>query len=214
MVLSNYCRIPHNISPVCVARASVCLIVQNSCRAIVDRLMPAYIKFPSGDALSDVVEGFEQSFHFPQCAGAIDGSHIPITPRALNHTDYYNRKGSYSVILQAVVDHRYLFRDMNIGWPGSVHDARVLVNSALFKKGEDGMILKGHLEKLKGEPCQCSSSGTLHIHYYSGFLNHFLTMDILLNNGKTSIIDCQELECCRECSWKVERLLETTHEEK
>ena len=85
--------------------------------------MPAYIKFSSGDALEAAVHGFQQLFNISPCAGAIDGSHIQITPPVLNHTNYYNRKGWYSVILQAVVDHQYLFRDINVGWPGSVHDA-------------------------------------------------------------------------------------------
>ena len=31
------------------------------------------------------------------------------------------------IVMQAVVDARYLFRDVVIGWPGSVHDARVAV---------------------------------------------------------------------------------------
>ena len=66
-----------------------------------------------------------------QSAGAIDGS---VRPPALNHTDYYNRKGWYSVILQAVVDDKYLFRDVMVGWPGSVHDARVLSKSQLYRK--------------------------------------------------------------------------------
>ena len=112
--------------------------------------MSTYIQFPTGEMLSDVVEGFYQSFNFPQCAGAIDGSHIPVTPLALNHTDYYNRKGWYSVVLQAVVDHRYLFRDINIGWPGSVHDARVLVNSSLFEKAENELLLIGQEREIEG----------------------------------------------------------------
>ena len=78
--------------------------------------------------LNEVVNGFKTKFGMIQCLGSIDGSHIPVMPPALNHTDYYNRKGYYSMILQAVVDHNYMFRDINIGWPGSVHDALVFVN--------------------------------------------------------------------------------------
>ena len=37
---------------------------------------------------------------------AIDGSLIPISP-VVNHTDYFNRKGWHSVVLQGVVDYRY-----------------------------------------------------------------------------------------------------------
>ena len=91
-----------------------------------------------------------QLFNISTCAGAIDGSHIPITPPVLNHTDYYNRKGWYSVILQAVVDHQYLFRDINVGWPRSVLDARVLAHSALFMKAEEGTILDGQSKQIEG----------------------------------------------------------------
>ena len=38
-----------------------------------------------------------------QCAGALDGSHIPITPPAHNHTDKFNRKGWNPINLQGVV---------------------------------------------------------------------------------------------------------------
>ena len=100
--------------------------------------------------LSEVVDGFSELFNFPQCEGAIDGTHIPITPPALNHTDYYNRKGWYSVTVQTVVDHRYIFRDINVGWPGSVHDAGVLANSSLFRKAEEGSLLKGQERALEG----------------------------------------------------------------
>ena len=40
-------------------------------------------------------------------AGSIDGCHIP---PALKHTEYYNRNGWYSVVLQAVVDHKSIQR--------------------------------------------------------------------------------------------------------
>jgi hypothetical protein len=43
-----------------------------------------------------------------------------------------------------------LFRDIIIGWPGSVHDARVLANSSLFKKAENGLILRGQEREIEG----------------------------------------------------------------
>ncbi len=90
-----------------VARCTVCRIVQNTCAAIVKVLLKQYISFPTGDRLNTVVEGFEQTWGLPQCAGSIDGSHIPIAATTANHTDYYNRKGWYSVVVQAVVDYQY-----------------------------------------------------------------------------------------------------------
>ena len=43
--------------------------------------------------------------------------------------------------MQAVVDYRGLFIDAYIGWPGKVHDARVLVNSSLYQRATNGTFL-------------------------------------------------------------------------
>ena len=42
--------------------------------------------------------------------------------------------------MQATVDFTGLFMDVNIGWPGKVHDARVFVNSLCFRKGCNGTL--------------------------------------------------------------------------
>lgn len=65
-----------------------------------------HISIPTGDRLKEVTRGYEERCGFPQCAGAIDGTHIPILSPRDNPSDYYNRKGWHSILLQAVVDHR------------------------------------------------------------------------------------------------------------
>lgn len=126
-----------------IARNTVCVIVHETCAAIVEKLLPKYVNFPSGDGIKEVTQGFKDRWGVPQCVGSIDGSHVPVKPPVMNHTDYYNRKGWYSMLVQAVVDHKYLFRNLCIGWPGSVHDARVLSNSSLYKKINSGELLVG-----------------------------------------------------------------------
>ena len=37
--------------------------------------------------------------------------------------------------MQALIDSRYMFRDIVVGWPGSVHHAKVLSNSKLLDLG-------------------------------------------------------------------------------
>ena len=61
----------------------------------------------------------------------------------MNHTDYYNRKGFYSIIVQAVVDHNNLFGNICVGWPESVHDARMFANSLLYLKVSNKELLQG-----------------------------------------------------------------------
>ena len=117
-----------------MARSTVCKIVHETCQSIVTVLKSQYIKFPQGEHLKKVVDGFQTKWGAPQCVGAIDGSHIPITGPRECHTDYFNRKGYYSIILQGLVDHNYIFLDVYIGWPGSVHDARVFSHSSLYTK--------------------------------------------------------------------------------
>ena len=121
--------------------STVCVAVHNVCDLLVQQFSTTYIKIPMGQGLRDIVDGFKSKWGFPQCIGAIDGSHIPIIAPSENPLDYYNRKGYHSIILQALVDHNYKFLDVYVGWPGSVHDARVLANSSLFVKCESGTFL-------------------------------------------------------------------------
>ena len=64
----------------------------------------------------------------------------------MNHTCYYDRKGWYSIVLQAIVYHNYLFTDVYVGWPGSVHDAHVLANSSIYEQINDGKLLCGPVQ--------------------------------------------------------------------
>lgn len=87
---------------------------------ITERLLEKYVKFPKDDELKTVIDGFQQTWGFSNCAGAIDGTHIPIIAPSLAHGDYLNRKGFYSIPLQALCDHQYIITDLNVGWHGNL----------------------------------------------------------------------------------------------
>ena len=123
-----------------LGRSTVGKIVVETCHAISTYLMPQYVQVPRGEKLREIVDGFESFWGFPQAAGAIDGSHIPIIRPDESAADYYNRKGYYSIVVQALVDHCGLFMDVCIGWPGKVHDARVFANSSLYHKGSQSTL--------------------------------------------------------------------------
>ena len=119
-----------------VSTSFVCICIKDVCEAINQRLSRV-IKFPQGEELVQVINNYEKKWGMPMCAGAIDGTHIPILAPEESHLTYVNRKGYHSIIVQAVVDSNYIFRDVVIGWPGSVHDARVLSNSSIYQKGNN-----------------------------------------------------------------------------
>lgn len=90
---------------------------------------------------------------FRNVIGAIDGTHVRIKCPVHKHDEFINHKKYYSIQVQAVVDSQYMFKDVFIGFPGSVHDTRVFVNSPLYKTGSyppSGYYLLGD----KGYPCQ------------------------------------------------------------
>ena len=62
-----------------------------------------------------------------------------------NPTNYVNRNSFHSVVMQAYVDARYLFRDIVVGWLGIVHDARVLSNSDLYYRGHQGSLFDDNI---------------------------------------------------------------------
>ena len=123
-----------------VSTSFVCLCIRDVCKAITKKLKNDFLKVPKGEDLREVMRLYKEKWGFPSCAGAIDGTHIPIQAPLENRTDYINRKSYHSIVMQALVDSKYLFRDVVIGWPGSVHDARVLSNSELYNRGCNGQL--------------------------------------------------------------------------
>ena len=62
----------------------------------------------------------------------VDGTHISLAAPFGTPADNHNRKGLFSKNLQ-VVDWTMRIRDMCVGWPDSVHDARVCTHSTAYR---------------------------------------------------------------------------------
>ncbi|KAG1660329.1 Protein ANTAGONIST OF LIKE HETEROCHROMATIN PROTEIN 1 [Nymphon striatum] len=60
-----------------ISISSVCQITRELCHELA-QLKNIYIKMPVGEELDRVVNGYRDKWGFPNCGGAIDGSHIPI----------------------------------------------------------------------------------------------------------------------------------------
>ena len=95
-----------------LGKSTVCIIVQRICKHFVDNLMKKYISLPSREETIEIIASFEKLYGFPQVVGSLDGCHIRIKAPHKNSGDYINRKEYHSIILQGLVDSKYLFRDV------------------------------------------------------------------------------------------------------
>ena len=109
--------------------------------------------------------------------GAVDGTHFEVTPPADGMADFLCRKMYPSIVLQAVVDVKYLFRDVYCNTPGSAHDAAVFRRSPLSTiiyqrmprrdKLVDGEVVPLHI---LGDPAYPMST-----HIIKGYVGRHLT---------------------------------------
>ena len=110
-----------------------------------------FIRFPySEDEVQEAMDTFEEEYKFPQIVGAIDGCHIEINAPPENKEDYFNRKQYYGINLQGTVNSWLLFQHVAVGYPGSIHDARVLRKSGIFDLAENEEILSARTRMVNG----------------------------------------------------------------
>ncbi|XP_068674456.1 uncharacterized protein [Montipora foliosa] len=115
-----------------VAHCTVSVVVRKVCNIITDVLGPRYIKLPNTvQEMKELIDGMENKYGFPQAFGCVDGTHIPIAQPSENPHDYFSYKLKYTLNVQRVCDWKGLFLDVDVKWPGSVHDGRVFGNSRI-----------------------------------------------------------------------------------
>ncbi|CAM5108407.1 unnamed protein product [Natator depressus] len=119
-----------------VGKSTVGAAVMQVANAIKDLLISRVVTLGN---VQVIVDGFA-AMGFPNCGGAVDGTHIPILAPEHQAGEYINHKGYFSIVLQALVDHNGRFTNINVGWPGKVHDTCVFRNSGLFQKLQEGTL--------------------------------------------------------------------------
>ncbi|KAL2089296.1 hypothetical protein ACEWY4_013984 [Coilia grayii] len=124
-----------------VGFSTVVGIVQEVCEALWSCLVQDYMPFPKGEKWRAIAEDFAMICGFPNCVGAIDGKHIVIQAPANSGSMYYNYKGSYSIVLLAMVDARYRFLMVDVGAYGKSSDGGTLSLSANMMRPYPGLNL-------------------------------------------------------------------------
>ena len=127
-----------------IGKSTVSVIIRRVTKATSVHLTPKYIQIPSTEKeVQEMVGQFYERQGFPQCLGAVDGTHIAIKrPSVTFSSDFVNRKGHFTLNCQAAADYSYRFFDVVIKWPGSVHDAQIFANSSLNEAMRNGIIPK------------------------------------------------------------------------
>ena len=131
--------------------SSTCNAVKEVCRILSKNIASCMIKYPSSKAeVKKANREFLQKFGFPRVLGCIDGTHIPISEPHENPYDYFSYKMKYTINFKALGDSNGRFADVDIKWPGSLHDARVFANSEIQKGHTKGKFKFYYEEPLPG----------------------------------------------------------------
>ena len=92
---------------------------------------------------------FTNKSPFPQVIEVIDCSHIALkTVPVGERIEYFNRKQDYCIVIQGVADASFKFLDVITGYPGSIHDARILRLSKQQREIDQGTWLNGPSKRI------------------------------------------------------------------
>ena len=129
------------------------LFVQSECYAIVQVLVPRYMKIPGHTKeWHDLVDETFRCWQFPNCFAAVDGKHIGVVCPPDSGSDYFNYKRFYSVVLLAFVDYDYRFLIAKVGAQGRLSDGGIFRNSDYTRALKSGQIKLPDSRKLPRNP--------------------------------------------------------------
>ncbi|GFO44149.1 hypothetical protein PoB_007065400 [Plakobranchus ocellatus] len=88
-----------------------------------------FVTFPEHAGLNNVKQDFYEIAGFPRVIGCINCTHIRIIrPPGSAAEVYRNRKGYFSINVQAECDANLRISSLVARWPGSTHDAQIFDN--------------------------------------------------------------------------------------
>ncbi|XP_056608251.1 putative nuclease HARBI1 [Triplophysa dalaica] len=108
-------------------------------------LVNQFVSLPKDVQIAQTKHKFFLLGNMPNTIGVIDCTHVHIQAPHERDWEYINRKGRRSINIQLVGDADLIITNCVVKWPGSVHDARILRESALYRELQtnrpDGIIL-------------------------------------------------------------------------
>ena len=71
-----------------VAKSTTLKCIHRVYEALVENHLQEFVTIPTVNDVKDVIKGYDETWGFPNCGGAIDCTHIPIIGRSEAHGDY------------------------------------------------------------------------------------------------------------------------------
>ena len=142
----------YTIGEMCgLAKSTVCVIVTETCSAIINTLRDDTVKkyFPtSRDDFQESMAKFGEEWQFPYAFAAVDGSQ----GGAQAMKQYFNFKGFYSIVLMALVDAEYRFIWASVGAPGNTHDSTLMQSTELWDRIVAGNVIPNIVQQIDIPP--------------------------------------------------------------
>lgn len=102
-------------------------IITNRIFKVLLKLKKQFLYWPNEKERQVLVS--ETISELPHCVGYVDGTEVKLAEKPIDDPEsYFSRKHIYSLKVQGICDHRLRVRHMVLGYPGSVHDARIYSN--------------------------------------------------------------------------------------
>lgn len=132
-------RVSADFGGVCSTTACQVIKEVSTCFA---ELAPTFVRMPeNGLQRIESAAQFHAIANFPRVIGTIDCTHIQSKVKPHddpNPEQYRNRKGWYSVNVQAIVSADYRILDIVSRWPGRTHDQAIFDMSRIKRRFERG----------------------------------------------------------------------------
>lgn len=124
-----------------MGKTTVANIVSEISEYIWNSLYERHMPIPSKKDFRKIAKDFYEIWNFPNCIGALDGKHIRMRCPNNSGSMYFNYKGYFSIVLQALVDANYRFINVDVGGYGRQSDGGTFKASALYRKLINGTLL-------------------------------------------------------------------------
>lgn len=108
------------------------------------------------DEWRQISTDYHKIWNFSLCLGAMDGKHILMEAPAVSGSEFYNYKGTFSIVLFAIVDANYNFIYANAGCQGGEFRTEEYLKIPRFIIMVDGRLSLPPKTILAGRERECS----------------------------------------------------------